>query len=240
METSPSNSNSNRSEGTHSFTNYSGLRPDDDMRLLRVKYKQSNNKVYHDFFKTKPCSLFNLNICKKGNDCPFAHTMDELRDKPNLYKTKLCEAFLQGQCTKGEDCHFAHGEEELRSTPDLFKTAICNLWTQGKCTAGESCRFAHGYEDLRPAPSHHKFKKKGPINKAQNRGNKNYPQNNYYNDQYNNQYNNQFNAQYAYPPTMYNYPMYPMAMMPGDMQNPYAMAQPYGFGPGAYPPMRKQ
>ena len=231
METSPSNSNSNRSEGTHSFTtNYTNLRPDDDMRLLRVKYKQSNNKVYHDFFKTKPCSLFNLNICKKGNDCPFAHTMDELRDKPNLYKTKLCEAFLQGQCTKGEDCHFAHGEEELRSTPDLFKTAICNLWTQGKCTAGETCRFAHGYEDLRPAPSHHKFKKKNPNKPNTHQKSHHYQQNAYYNA-----------SQYPYPPNMYGYPMYPMAMMPGEMQSPYGMTQPYGYQGGMNPSsMRNQ
>jgi len=225
------------SSGLHSYsTSLNSLRPDDDINLLRSKYKQSENKVYHDFFKTKVCSLYNLNICKKGNDCPFAHSDDELRDKPNLYKTKLCDAFLQGQCNKGEECSFAHGEEELRSTPDLFKTAICNLWTQGKCTAGESCRFAHGYDDLRPAPSHHKFKKKNnkPLKKRSG------PQNNYYNDQYDNQYTTQYNNQYPYPTNIYNYPMYPMPMMTGDMQNPYGMAQPYGFGPGVYPPTRKQ
>jgi len=199
------------------------------MKLLRVKYKQSNNKVYHDFFKTKPCSLFNLNICKKGNDCPFAHTMDELRDKPNLYKTKLCEAFLQGQCTKGEECSFAHGEEELRSTPDLFMTAICNLWTQGKCTAGESCRFAHGHEDLRPAPSHHKFKKRS-FNKPTQNPHHFQQQNSYYNA-----------SQYPYPTNMYGYPMYSMPMMPSnDMQSPYGISQPYGFQGGMNPSMRNQ
>jgi hypothetical protein len=230
METSPIHSASDLSEGTHSFnTSYSG-RPDDEMRLLRAKYKQSNNKVYHDFFKTKVCSLYNLNICKKGKDCPFAHSLDELRDKPNLYKTKLCDAFLQGQCNKGEDCNFAHGEEELRSTPDLFKTAICNLWTQGKCTAGETCRFAHGYDDLRPAPSHHKFKKKS-FNKSQQQ------QTPSYHHQSQNMY---YNNQYAYPPSVYAYPMYPMPMMPGDMQHAYMMNQPFGFNGGMGPSMRPQ
>jgi len=227
METSPSHSHSNYSESTGSYTNFNTSKHDDDVDLLRVKYKQTNNKVYHDFFKTKVCSLYNLNICKKGKDCPFAHTMDELRDKPNLYKTKLCEAFLQGQCTKGEECNFAHGEDELRSTPDLFKTAICNLWTQGKCTAGDGCRFAHGYDDLRPAPSHHKFKKRSQNKIPQKQ---NYHQNTYYNN---------YNNQYPYPQNMYNYPMYPMPMMPGDMQNPYSMNQPYGFNAGGNPPMRK-
>jgi len=196
------------------------------MKMLRIKYKQSNNKVYHDFFKTKPCSLFSLNICKKGNDCPFAHSMDELRDKPNLYKTKLCDAFLQaGRCNRGEDCNFAHGEVELRSTPDLFKTAICNLWSQGRCTAGETCRFAHGYDDLRPAPSHHKFKKKSytkPIPSPS------YNQSVYYGNQY------------PYQPNMYGYQMYPMPMMPNNMQNTYMMNQPYGYNPGMNPSMQKQ
>ena len=220
MENSPSNSMDHLSEGTHSYNpSYSNIQSDEDMKLLRVKYKQSDNKVYHDFYKTKPCSLFSLNICKKGKDCPFAHTVDELRDKPNLYKTKLCEAFLQGQCHKEEDCNFAHGEEELRSTPDLFKTAICNLWTLGRCTAGETCRFAHGYEDLRPAPSHHKFKKKNNYHKPQQSKQHNYQQQNVY-----------YNAQ-QYPYAMYGggYQMYPMQMMTGDMQSPYAMAQPYGY-----------
>ena len=228
METSPSNSHSTRSDGPPSYNSLGSYnRQDDEMGLLRTKYKQSNNKVYHDFHKTKMCSLYNLNICKKGKDCPFAHSDDEIRDKPNLFKTKLCDAFLQGQCNKGEECSFAHGEEELRSTPDLFKTAICNLWTQGKCTAGEVCRFAHGYDDLRPAPSHHKFKKKS-YNKGQQQKTP-YPQNNYYNNQ-----------QYPYPPNIYSYPMYPMPMMPGDMQNPYMMTQPFGFQGGMHPSMRNQ
>jgi len=239
METSPSHSNSNFSEGNYSYpSSFNSIRPDNDVRHLRSKYKQSNNKVYHDFYKTKPCSLFNLNICKKGNDCPFAHDMDELRDKPNLYKTKLCDAFLQGQCTKGEECSFAHGEEELRSTPDLFKTAICNLWTQGKCTAGETCRFAHGYEDLRPAPSHHKFKKNNNNNFNKfNQKHHQKPQRfqqQHHQQQHHQQQNAYYNAsQYPYPTGMYGYPMYPMQMMPGgDMQNTYGMGQAYGGYPG--------
>lgn len=237
METSPSHSNSNRTHDPSSYTNsLNSLRTDDDLGLLRSKYKHSDNKVYHDFYKTKMCSLYNLNICKKGNDCPFAHSEDELREKPNLLRTKLCEAFLVGQCDKGDECSFAHGEDDLRSTPDLFKTAICNLWTQGKCTAGESCRFAHGYDDLRPAPSHQKFKKRNPNKPYKN---KNFSQKTQYNDQYNTQYNNQFNNQYPYPQNVYNYPMYPMSMMPREMENVYGMPQPYGYGAGMYPQVRK-
>jgi len=203
------------------YENYTG--DDEDYKLLKMKYKQSSNKVYHDFFKTKMCSLYSLSICKKGKECPFAHSPDELREKPNLYKTKLCETFLQtGNCKHGEKCNFSHGESELRSTPDLFKTAICNLWTQGKCVAGERCRFAHGYEDLRPAPSHHKFKKNN-LTKVLNNNPQTpspMPNNNNFNQ---NMYFNQY--QYQYNPNMYAYPNYPMQMMGGDMQNGFPMDQ---------------
>lgn len=225
MEHSPLHSSTSDTNRSH-HSDFSNSRGDEDVDLLRAKYKQSNKKVYHDFFKTKPCSLYNLNICKKGNDCPFAHTSDELRDKPNLFKTQLCQTFLEhGHCEKGENCTFAHGEDELRSTPDLFKTAICHLWSQGQCTSGDGCRFAHGYDDLRPAPSHQKFKKKGPRPKTHQNPETKYGQNAYYNNQY------------PYPTNMYGYPMYPMQMMmQGNLPSNYMMnQQPFGF-PGTMDP----
>jgi len=175
-----------------------------EVDLLKTKYKEGTHRVYHDFFKTKMCNLHLLNICKKGKDCPFAHSEDELREKPNLVKTKLCQEFLEGNCQRGDRCSFAHGESELRSTPDLFKTAICNLWTQGKCNAGERCRFAHGHEDLRPAPSHHKFKK-NTFNKTFSN---NQPQNKIPQQ---NQNFNQFYPPQSFQPT---YGYHPMMQMP--------------------------
>ena len=32
-------------------------------------------------------------MCNKGESCSFAHTKDELRNKPKLFKTKLCPEF---------------------------------------------------------------------------------------------------------------------------------------------------
>lgn len=231
MENSPRNSDLSGDNHSYHAEYHSQGQDGDEMGLLRAKYKHSTNKVYHDFYKTKMCSLNNLNICKKGKDCPFAHSEDELRDKPNLQKTKLCDSFLTGECHRGDHCPFAHGEDELRSTPDLFKTAICNLWTQGKCTAGEGCRFAHGYEDLRPAPSHHKFKKKPHPKNHNNNGSRqkgHYNQNSYYNNQYS-----------PYGSQMYGYPMYPVQMMPEDMQNAYMMNPQFAFNGGLSPQVPK-
>jgi len=152
-----------RQQGNHAYhgkanSNGSGSTNDDD--IARSKFKPGGPRVFHDFYKTKMCNLFLLNICKNGEDCPFAHSETEIREKPNLHKTKLCQTFIEeGRCKKGKNCCFAHGEEELRSTPDLFKTAICNLWTQRKCTSGDKCRFAHGQTDLRPSPHFSKSRK---------------------------------------------------------------------------------
>jgi len=222
MDISPSHSNEYiRSYSTFDESN-PGSRGDVDVNLLRMKYKQTENRVYHDFFKTKLCSLNNLSICKKGKACPFAHNVDEVRDKPNLYKTKLCDAFLVGECNRGEDCCFAHGETELRSTPDLFKTAICHLWTQGKCNAGDQCRFAHGDDDLRPAPSHQKFKRKNTSRKPLSQV-KEFSSNMNY-------------GQYPYAQNYYDsYQMYSMSMLPTDLQNNYMMNQPYMYNYGGAP-----
>jgi len=189
----------------------------DEVDLLKTKYKEGPNRVYHDFFKTKMCNLYLLNICKKGKDCPFAHSEDEIREKPNLYKTKLCPAFLEGNCNRGERCNFAHGEEELRSTPDLFKTAICNLWTQAKCQAGEMCRFAHGHLDLRPAPSHHKFKKQN-FNKTFSNNQAPKPKNQGQPQQFNQYYPHQM-----YQQPNFSFPMYPMPVMQPNFQDPNMM-----------------
>jgi len=196
--------------GHHERNNIDRFGSNDDIDLLKTKYKPGGFRVYHDFYKTKMCNLFLLNLCKKGNDCPFAHSEDEIREKPNLEKTKLCPQFLEeGKCNKGNRCAFAHGEEELRSTPDLFKTAICNLWSQGKCTSGERCRFAHGPKDLRPAPSYYK-PRKGNGKKEFNHENQHY-----HKGQENHQQNfvQQFQSPQNFPsypaPNTFEYFMYP-------------------------------
>ncbi|KAF8820904.1 hypothetical protein IE077_000386 [Cardiosporidium cionae] len=68
------------------------------------------------FFKTKVCPRLKSNgTCRRGSNCPFAHSEEELRPLPDLQKTKLCSNFiLSRKCIAGDTCTFAHGEHELR------------------------------------------------------------------------------------------------------------------------------
>lgn len=50
--------------------------------------------------------------CRNGQDCQFAHSIQELR------KTKICNDFKKGrECLRGSACIFAHGHEELYGFP---------------------------------------------------------------------------------------------------------------------------
>ncbi len=80
------------------------------------------NKVQNQVFvKTKMCPHLQVGNCQAGAACRFAHSLEELRSKPNLTKTKvllllshkMCVLFEQGQCMKGDSCNFAHGQFEL-------------------------------------------------------------------------------------------------------------------------------
>lgn len=101
--------------------------------------------------KTKLCRFHILSCCSRGRLCVFAHSLEELRERPNLRRTKMCPALQQqGGCSRGELCNFAHSEGELRSTPEFYKTSICSAVASGKtCPMGSSCRFAHSEGELR-------------------------------------------------------------------------------------------
>jgi len=98
--------------------------------------------------KTRLCVYHLRNNCNRGNDCIFAHSLNDLQDGPNLYKTQLCADFVERGCNK-PDCCYAHGAQELRPFP-IMKQKLCK-WhgTKGsKCRNGDACSFAHGTRDL--------------------------------------------------------------------------------------------
>jgi len=56
-------------------------------------------------------------MCKKEEDCDFAHDEKDLRYTLDIYKTALCNNYNKGSCKLGDKCRFAHGESELKSKP---------------------------------------------------------------------------------------------------------------------------
>lgn len=103
-----------------------------------------------DLAKTRLCSFAGSGNCRKGADCWFAHSAEELRAAPDLKKTQLCMKFKEGRCNN-ENCEFAHGEAELRELPNM-KRKPCVWFRKGECRNGTKCGFAHGKEELRYSP----------------------------------------------------------------------------------------
>eukprot|EP00931_Biecheleriopsis_adriatica_P100566 TRINITY_DN75851_c0_g1_i1.p1 TRINITY_DN75851_c0_g1~~TRINITY_DN75851_c0_g1_i1.p1 ORF type:complete len:241 (-),score=64.53 TRINITY_DN75851_c0_g1_i1:52-774(-) len=93
--------------------------------------KQNQNPTLE---RTVICSFFQQGKCMRGSACKFAHSKDEVREKPDLLRTSLCNTFMKkGFCKNGKQCKYAHGEAELR---------LPTKATQGKATTSASAAAA--------------------------------------------------------------------------------------------------
>jgi hypothetical protein len=67
------------------------------------------------FKKTKLCSFFQVDSCRYGDHCQYAHGEAEIEAVLDLRKTTICVAWTSRTCllTKAA-CPFAHGKKDLR------------------------------------------------------------------------------------------------------------------------------
>eukprot|EP00930_Biecheleria_cincta_P040616 TRINITY_DN27821_c0_g1_i2.p1 TRINITY_DN27821_c0_g1~~TRINITY_DN27821_c0_g1_i2.p1 ORF type:complete len:455 (+),score=81.90 TRINITY_DN27821_c0_g1_i2:64-1428(+) len=109
------------------------------------------------FIATELCKFFQMNSCTRGKKCNFAHTSDDLKEKPDLYRTKLCADFMMsGACRNAEMCRFAHGKGELRSVQHHGKaSSSASSVVQGEYhgVLGQQVRSQHGNLDVLRARS---------------------------------------------------------------------------------------
>ena len=101
----------------NSFPNIEQKGPNINLKINHKRY--SNQKEKELFFekikkkkKTELCKNYELyHDCYYGNNCSFAHGLDELRDNIILpkYKTKLCKNFIENKtCNFGIRCSYQH------------------------------------------------------------------------------------------------------------------------------------
>lgn len=95
-----------------------------------------NKGTSHIFFKTRICAKFRLGTCRNGENCNFAHGVEDMRQPPPnwqelvglrsnderslgnwdedhkiIHKMKLCKKFYNGEeCPYGDRCSFLHEE----------------------------------------------------------------------------------------------------------------------------------
>jgi putative component of toxin-antitoxin plasmid stabilization module len=78
-------------------------------------------------YKTEICRNWELGTCEFGDNCAFAHGIEELRNKVNMglkYKTKKCKQFHeQGVCQYGSRCQFKH-RDTADTTPVVSPKSV--------------------------------------------------------------------------------------------------------------------
>ena len=87
---------------------------------LKINHKRYSNQKEKEFFfekikrkkKTELCKNYELyHDCYYGDNCCFAHGIEELRDNILLpsYKTKMCKSFIENKtCNFGVRCSYKH------------------------------------------------------------------------------------------------------------------------------------
>ncbi|KAL2338344.1 hypothetical protein Fmac_012790 [Flemingia macrophylla] len=125
-----------------------------------VQQPTVNKGTSHIFFKTRICAKFRIGACRNGENCNFAHGIEDMRQPPPnwqdlvglhneerqlppsnwdddekiIHKMKLCKKYYNGEeCSYGDKCSFLHeGPSKFRDDSGRFResTAI-SIGTNG-------------------------------------------------------------------------------------------------------------
>ncbi|KAL5065055.1 hypothetical protein RYX36_026792 [Vicia faba] len=133
------------SNGSHSFRRTS---VPDNNQSNGLMGPPTNRETGNIFFKTRICTRFRFGACRNGQNCTFAHGVDEIRrpplnwqelvspsteeplklggnkndDQTIIQKMKLCKKYCNGEeCPYGDKCNFLH-EDPAKFRDDSWKT----------------------------------------------------------------------------------------------------------------------
>ena len=87
--------------------------------------QQNKSNIY---VKTKMCKFQMFGVCRYGNNCNYAHSVQDLKELPNFAKTSFCKTFLKQGVCRDVHCPFAHKVDDLREGP-----APRNRWDPKLC-----------------------------------------------------------------------------------------------------------
>uniref|UniRef100_A0A7N0TZD2 C3H1-type domain-containing protein n=1 Tax=Kalanchoe fedtschenkoi TaxID=63787 RepID=A0A7N0TZD2_KALFE len=92
-----------------------------------------NKGITNIFFKTRVCAKFKLGLCRNGENCNFAHGVEDLRQPPPNWQE------LVGG--REEDRGAGNWDDEQRIA---LKMKLCKKFSNGEvCPYGERCNFLH-------------------------------------------------------------------------------------------------
>lgn len=128
-----------------------------------------NKGITNIFFKTRLCAKFKHGACRNGENCNFAHGMEDLRQPPPnwqelvgggraeedrssggnwdddqkiIHKMKLCKKFYNGEeCPYGDRCNFLHEDPaKFRDDSGRYReSSAISIGTTGPPVVTGSC-----------------------------------------------------------------------------------------------------
>lgn len=112
--------------------------------------EQQTGRFKMGFQPRKLCRHFQEGTCAKGDQCSFAHSLEELHPDERA-------AVSQGDGDFSNPLQVLmqnHGKKEVagegRFPTGFFPRRLCQYFKAGSCMHGTQCRFAHGLEELHP------------------------------------------------------------------------------------------
>lgn len=95
-----------------------------------------NKGTTNIFFKTRMCAKFRTGNCKNGENCNFAHGMQDLRQPPPNWQE------LVGVGARGEEDRSAGNWDDDQRI--IHKMKLCKKFYNGEeCPYGDRCNFLH-------------------------------------------------------------------------------------------------
>ncbi|KAI5416283.1 zinc finger CCCH domain-containing protein 39 isoform X2 [Lathyrus oleraceus] len=116
----------------------------------RMDHPPPNRRTGNIFFKTRICTRFGFGSCRNGENCSFAHGVEDIRQPPPnwqelvrprteeqpqlggnwnddqkiIHKMKLCKKYYNGEeCPYGDKCNFLHEDPaKFKFRDDSWKT----------------------------------------------------------------------------------------------------------------------
>ncbi|KAH6819352.1 hypothetical protein C2S51_002955 [Perilla frutescens var. frutescens] len=108
-----------------------------------------NKGTSHIFYKTRICAKFMEGTCRNGEQCTFAHGVEDLREPPPNWQEMIREK------ERGNGGGVGWGDDQRM----IHRMKICKKYYNGEeCPYGDKCNFLHE----RPSPPMKKLKVEMP------------------------------------------------------------------------------
>ncbi|KAI3883641.1 hypothetical protein MKX03_016323 [Papaver bracteatum] len=136
-ETPSTNSFQNQGMGMNPFQNQGMMMNQRKMMMAPPQNPNQNPRLGKIFFKTRLCEKFKAGHCPYGDNCSYAHGVEDIREPPPNWQ-KIVASREEDQSTLQTGVNW---EDDQRL---ISKLRLCRRFISGQeCPYGDKCNFLH-------------------------------------------------------------------------------------------------